>query len=335
MNRPLLRVLRGGLMTTVQDCGRTGYGHWGVPTGGAMDLLSHRLANRLVGNPDTAAALEMTLLGDDFEVLDDAVIAVCGADMRAQMGSHDGPCRDFPVQRPVFVRRGTVLRFGAAVRGCRAVLAMAGGIDVPELLGSRSTLLRGGWGGFEGRRLAAGDCLAVCDANIGTAAAWQPAVDTPPAWSIRLQWLPGGAPATLRFVAGSHWGQLTLKSRELLLGQSFVIRPESDRMGYRLRGSELTLEQAGSEQGRMKSAAVVPGTLQLPADGQLLLLMADCAPTGGYPRIGHVISADLSLAGQLRPGDALRLVQVTHVEALEALRVQERALRAAMVMARL
>ena len=333
MSRAVLRVLRGGLMTTVQDCGRMGYGHWGVPTGGAMDLLSHRLANRLVGNPDAAAALEMTLLGDDFEVLNDAVIAVCGADMRAQMERQDGSCCDLPVQRPVFVRRGAVLRFGAAIRGCRAVLAVAGGIDVPELLGSRSTLLRGGWGGFEGRRLVSGDCLAVCELTSDKALPWLPSADKQAAWSIRLQSLPNDAPTILRFVAGTHWEQLTPDSRDAVLGQSFAIRPESDRMGYRLRGSELVL--AGSEQGRLKSAAVVPGTLQLPADGQLLLLMADCAPTGGYPRIGHVISADLSLAGQLRPGDALRLVQVTHVEALEALRVQERALRAALVMARL
>lgn len=335
MSRPLLRVLRGGLMTTVQDCGRLGYGHWGVPTAGAMDLLSHRLANRLVGNPDTAAALEMTLVGDDFEFLTDAVVAVCGAHMRAQLEGRDGQCGNFPLQRPVFVRRGTVLRFGAAVRGCRAVLAVAGGIDVPEMLGSRSTLLRGGWGGFEGRRLVAGDCLAACELTKDAALPWLPSADKQAAWSIRLQSLPNDAPTILRFVAGTHWEQLSANSRALLQGQNFVIRPESDRMGYRLRGSELALEQEGSEQGRLKSAAVVPGTLQLPADGQLLLLMADCAPTGGYPRIGHVISADLSLAGQLRPGDALRLVQVTHAEALEALRVQERALRSAMVMSRL
>jgi hypothetical protein len=205
---------------------------------------------------------------------------------------------------------------------------------LPEVLHvPRRALLRGGWGGFEGRRLVSGDYLAVCELTSDKALPWLPSADKQAAWSIRLQSLPNDAPTILRFVAGTYWEQLTPDSRDAVLGQSFAIRPESDRMGYRLRGSELVL--AGSEQGRLKSAAVVPGTLQLPADGQLLLLMADCAPTGGYPRIGHVISADLSLAGQLRPGDALRLVQVTHVEALEALRVQERALRAALVMARL
>ncbi len=334
MSRVVLRVVREGLMTTVQDCGRMGYGHLGVPQSGALDLLSHRLANRLVGNPDSAAALEMTLKGDEFECLEDVVAAVCGADMQPQMLGKDGSISVFPQQCPVFVPRGTVLKFGLAVRGCRAVLAVAGGIDVPELLGSRSTLLRGGWGGFEGRRLAAGDCPAAGEPVCLGHPRWQLPFGTAPAWSIHLRSLPSlsaRTPATLRFLSGTHWGQLTPAAQAAFSGHRFVLRSESDRMGYRLRGPVLKLEEA--DHGRLKSAAVVPGTLQLPADGQLLLLMADCAPTGGYPRIGHVISADLSLAAQLRPGDELRFVEVSHDQALLALQEQERDLRRALVMA--
>ncbi|MEY3176764.1 MAG: 5-oxoprolinase subunit PxpB [Planctomycetota bacterium] len=333
MSRRLLRVLRAGLMTTVQDTGRADCGHMGVPVGGSLDRLSHRLANRLVGNPETAAVLELTLRGDDIEFLDDAVIAICGADLRPQLETEPGCLRSCPVQCPVFIKRGTVLRLGLAVRGCRAVLAVAGGIEVPQLLGSRSTLLRSGWGGFGGRRLAAGDCLAVGEAVAAAGVCGIPVAvgEGFPRWGIRLQPLPGKEPARLRFVAGTHFGQLTCDSRAQLLEGRFELRPESDRMGYRLRGP--VLELASAEQGRLKSAGVVPGTLQLPADGQLLLLMADCAPTGGYPRIGHVISADLSLAAQLRPGDSLRLEQVTTAEALRAFEQQERELRAALVMA--
>lgn len=330
MSRPVLRVLRAGLMTTVQDCGRPDCGHLGVPRGGAIDILSHRLANRLVGNPDSFATLEMTLRGDDFEFLDDAVIAVCGADMRPELDDRNGRLRAFPVQRPISVSRGSVLSFGPAIRGCRTLLAVAGGIDVPELLGSRSTLLRAGWGGFEGRKLAAGDMLFAgecCDAALAPP---KPSYGGIPTWSIRLQPLPGKEPVSLRFVSGTHWRQLTPNAQQLLSLHSFEVRSESDRMGYRLKGP--ALELTNLEQGRLPSAAVVPGTLQLPADGQLLLLMTDCAPTGGYPRIGHVITADLPLAAQLRPGSQLRLMQVAHNEALKAMQQQERDLRTALMM---
>jgi antagonist of KipI len=328
MSHALLRVLRAGLMTTVQDLGRPGFGHLGVPLGGAMDRLSHRLANRLVGNSDSAAALEMTMRGDEFEFLADSVAAVCGANMQPQLETPDGRCHPFPCQRPVKIRRGSLLRFGGVTRGCRAILAVAGGINVPEVLGSRATLMRGAWGGFHGRRLEAGDELWAGDGNfkqlshVGDIDACLRL-----RWEVRLQWLPGRADTVLRFLPGTHFGGLTAAARELLPGQRFEVRSESDRMGYRLRGPGLELLNGGD--GQLKSAAVVPGTLQLPHDGQLVLLMADCAPTGGYPRIGHVISADLSLAAQLCPGSALRLELTNFEVACAALREQERSLRMA------
>ncbi|MEY2727030.1 MAG: 5-oxoprolinase subunit PxpB [Planctomycetota bacterium] len=328
MSRPLLRVLRAGLMTTVQDLGRAGYGYWGVPLGGALDRLSHRLANRLVGNPDSAAALEMTVRGDDFECVADCVIAVCGADMQPQLETPKGRCLPFPCQRPVQIRRGSLLRFGAVLRGCRAILAVAGGIDVPQVLGSRSTLMRGGWGGFQGRRLEAGDVVWAGDSQserFGSVRAIEAGMFS--GWEVRLQWLPGRKDTVLRFLPGTHFQSLSMAARDLLLGQGFEVRSESDRMGYRLRGPGLALVSGGD--GQLKSAAVVPGTLQLPHDGQLVLLMADCAPTGGYPRIGHLISADLPLAAQLRPGSILRLELTSAEVAWAALREQERSLRMA------
>lgn len=333
MSRPVLRVIRGGLMTTVQDLGRPGHGHLGVPLGGALDRLSHRLANRLVGNADGAAAIEMTLRGDELEVLEDTVLAVCGAEMQADCEPPSGRIVALPCQRPVAVRRGCVLRFRSAIRGCRATLAVAGGLDVPEVLSSRSTLLRSGWGGFQGRRLEAGDELAAEENHGGAVFPFPKAELEFPAWHIRLQSLPGTDDAVLRFLPGTHYQRLRGDARARLLEQAFEVRPESDRMGYRLRGPALELDDP--EAGRMKSAAVVPGTLQLPQDGQLLLLMADCAPTGGYPRVGHVISADLPLAAQLRPGSRLRLKLCTQGEAMMAIRSEERQLVAALTVAQL
>ncbi|MEI7698547.1 MAG: biotin-dependent carboxyltransferase family protein [Planctomycetia bacterium] len=316
------RVIRSGLMTTVQDLGRPGTRHLGIPCGGAMDRLSHRLANRLVGNPDTAATLEMTLTGEVLQWFQDSVIAVTGADMAPEIQGPGEQREACPQGRPVSVTAGSVLKFGVARRGCRAYLSIAGGWDVPVVIGSRSTLLRSELGGFNGRALHAGDELRGGLHEVELA---RRSAEAATGWFVRLQDLPSAAGTQLRFVPGTHFGLLNVESQRLTEQAGFVVRSESDRMGYRLSGPPLCFR----EPCQIRSEAVVSGTLQLPPDGQLLMLMADCAPTGGYPRVGHIISADLSLAAQLKPGDRFTLRKVSQEMALDAAVLQERQFAAA------
>ena len=333
MNRQV-RVLRAGLMTTVQDLGRPATRHWGVPVGGAMDQLSHRLANRLVGNSDTAATLEMTLTGDVLQWEQDAVIAITGASLRAVMESDNRPEKLLMPGRPWFVPAGSRIQFGTVQRGCRSYLAVSGGWDVPIVLGSRSTLQRSQLGGHCGRALRAGDILTYADAPESlTSRISASRSDTAENsnWYVQLFHPPAATGTVLRFLPGTHFPRLTNESQKVMQQSEFAVRMESDRMGYRLHGLPLRF----SESLQIRSEAVIPGTLQLPPDGQLLLLMADCAPTGGYPRVGHIISADLPLAAQLKPGDRFSLCEVSLLEAQEALRLQEQQLAAAVHLARL
>lgn len=316
------RVIRPGLMTTVQDLGRPGTRHLGIPCGGAMDRLSHRLANRLVGNPETAATLEMTLTGEVLQWVEDSVIAVTGADMAPEIQGPGDQREACPQGRPVSIAAGCVLKFGVARKGCRAYLSIAGGWDVPVVTGSRSTLLRSGLGGLNGRALQAGDELRCVPHQVKLAGG---SADAATGWFVRLQDLPSAAGTQLRFVPGTHFGLLNVESQRCSEEGSFVVRSESDRMGYRLSGPRLSFRVPC----QIRSEAVVSGTLQLPPDGQLLMLMADCAPTGGYPRVGHVISADLSLAAQLKPGDHFTLRKVSQETALDAAVLQERQFAAA------
>jgi len=322
----VVRVQRAGLMTTVQDPGRPGTRHLGIPSGGAMDRLSHRLANRLVGNAETAATLEMTLTGDVLQWVQDSVIAVTGADMAPEIQGPGERLAALPQGRPILVVAGSVLKFGPARRGCRAYLSIAGGWDVPAIAGSRSTLLRSALGGLDGRALQAGDELRCGPHDVELA---RRSAEAATGWFIRLQDLPSVVGTQLRFVPGTHFGLLQTESQELMEQAGFVVRSESDRMGYRLSGPQLSFR----EPCQIRSEAVVSGTLQLPPDGQLLMLMADCAPTGGYPRVGHIISADLSLAAQLKPGDRLTLREVSLEKAWAALGLQERQLNSAIQMA--
>lgn len=329
-----VRVLRAGLMTTVQDLGRPATRHLGLPLGGAMDQLSHRLANRLVGNSDNAATLEMTLTGDVLQWEQDAVIAIAGASLRAVMESDNSPETPLMPGRPWFVPAGSRIQFGTVQRGCRSYVAISGGWDVPIVLGSRATLQRSQLGGHCGRALRAGDILPYADAPeslTSRISATRSDTAKNSNWYVQLFQPPAATGTVLRFLPGTHFPRLTNESQDVMQQSEFALRMESDRMGYRLHGSPLRF----SESLQIRSEAVIPGTLQLPPDGQPLLLMADCAPTGGYPRVGHVISADLPLAAQLKPGDRFSLCEVSLLEAQAALRLQEQQLAAAVRLASL
>lgn len=333
MNR--LRILRAGLCSTVQDPGRIGNQHLGVPVGGAMDRLSHELANRLIGNEASAATIEMTLTGDEIEFIEDSLIAVTGADMAPVLCQADTEPRSIPQHCPVKIPSGTCVRFQAAQRGCRSYLAIAGGVDVPLLMGSRATDLRSAFGGHHGRMLRAGDELAV-GVPSGIAHEIMDQLSTSgkapcSRWFVRPVDLPSLACTSLRIVEGTHTSLLKLSRPERLSEIVFRVSAQSDRMGYRLSDHRLILQQ----HVEIFTAGAVPGTIQLPPDGNPILLMADCAPTGGYPRIGHVISADLPVAAQLRPGQLIRFEMVPLELAQDLYRQQRQNLAKALAMARL
>lgn len=303
-----MRVLRAGLFSTVQDRGRPAFRHAGVPLGGAMDPFALRVGNLLVGNAEDAAGIEVTMGGAEFHFPRGAVAAVTGATYEGILG-----------WKPLALAPGQSLRLGACLKGARGYVALRGGVSVPAVLGSRSTYQRGAWGGFEGRRLQDGDLVAIG----GEGATRVPAVMA--AWSL----LPGYADApTVRIIAGaqSEW------FGEALTQHEFRVDARSDRMGLRLGGAKLAA-RGGKE---LASSGVVPGTVQVPPDGQPIVLGADAQTIGGYPQAGHVVAVDLPIVAQLRPGDRLRFRIITLAEAqwLALQREQEIALLRAGLRAR-
>ena len=337
MNR--IHIIRSGLCSTVQDRGRADFRHIGVPLGGALDSIAHELANRIVGNPVDAATIEMTLTGDEIEFLDDMLLAITGANMEPVLDDNSNLPQPVAQHCPIVIPAGSRVRFQAARRGCRGYLAIAGGIDVPVVMGSRATALRAAFGGHCGRMLAVGDDLAIgvpSEASGRTferlSAEW-PDTRRPvqPRWFVRPIDLPNPDTATLRIVAGTHTSWLSSSGLERLLDSAFRISSQSDRMGYRLTDQRLELEQ----REELLSEGVIPGTIQLPPDGNPILLMPDCAPTGGYLRIGHVISADLGIAAQLRPGQLVRFELVLLNQAQTAFRQHRLAVTKALRMAEL
>ena len=318
-----LRVLRPGLLTTVQDLGRQGYQRYGVSVGGAMDTISLRVANSLVGNAEGDAALEITLLGPTLQFERDTLIAICGGQWSPRIDEVV-----VPINRPLWLPAGTTLALGSAATGARAYLAVDGGIDVPLVMGSRSTYLQAKVGGLEGRAVQADDVLRCGPASsLSQRFSDKLSKDGWGFYSTSVPWFaaltPQGNAKTLRVVRGSEFNLLDTASQESLLSHEFQVTSDADRMGYRLTGPTLSLTQPGE----MISAAVCPGTIQVPPQGQPILLMADCATTGGYPKVAHVVSVDLPLAGQLKPGDSFQLREISLAAAHNLYRRQELDLR--------
>ena len=300
---PALEVLKPGLFTTVQDLGRWGYQASGVSVAGAMDPLALRLANRLAGNEPGAAALEVTLLGPRLKALRDCTAALAGAIVPLTVNG-----RSAPMNQPIELRAGDELEVGRCTRGARAYLAFGGGIDVPVVLGSRSTYTRASFGGFEGRALQAGDRLALLPAGS----------EQPPAVSMQVP-LPDGDEAVVRVVLGPQDDHFSEETIQEFLETAFEISGDADRMGYRLAGHTLT--HAGPAE--IVSDGVVLGSIQVPPHGNPIVMLADRASMGGYPKIATVISADVRLVAQCRPGMRLRFRQVSPAEARVALLEQE------------
>lgn len=302
-----VEVLAGGLLTTIQDLGREGCARWGVGRGGAADRHSAAIANLLVGNRPGAALLEITLSGPELVFRQPARIALCGADTEAHVDS-----RVIPGWRPVELPAGSRLRIGRCLRGSRAYLAVGGGFRVAGVLGSSATDLRGGFGGFLGRPIEAGDTLELHEPPIATPSNTH--------LSIASWWI--DARPDIDFsastVAGVLPGADTCTPGDVLTRQAWTVDADSNRQALRLRGPRISLE-AGSER---PSEPVLPGTIQCPPDGQPVVLLADAQTVGGYPRIGHVAAADLPRLAQLRPGQSLCFHAIDAAQAVAALDAQ-------------
>jgi len=297
-----LEVLEGGLLTTVQDVGRYGYERYGVPVAGAMDPFSLRAANLLAGNPPDAAALEITIAGPKLRATEKCLVALAGADLSLKVNGWR-----MPVQMALFVRQGWTIEFGERKTGCRAYLAAAGGIDVAPVMGSRSTYLSGGFGGFEGRALRSGDLLPVGESSL-----YLPGLagrSFPPGLIPKC----GTAPE-IRVVLGPQDDHFTRAGVETFLSSEYQISPTSDRMGYRLQGPAIAHEREAD----IISDGVSLGAVQVPADGQPIIMMADRQTTGGYPKIATVISVDVPLLAQCLPGQSAVRFKAIGVEEAQA-----------------
>ena len=301
-----LTVVKPGLLTTVQDLGRFGNQASGVPVAGPMDAFSHRLANQLVGNAADAATLEVTLIGPELAVDAETTMAITGALFEVALDD-----RPIGTGESFTVRTGQRLKFGRIIQGARAYLAIAGGAQTAPVLGSRATHVVSRMGGFQGRALAAGDVIPI-----------EAAPGTRPSRKAAGLTLPTKGRALLRVIPGPQDDWFHPEALRTIGGVAFRISPRSNRMGYRLQGPPLRRVR----EGELISEPVGIGAIQVPAAGEPILLMADRQTAGGYPKIGHVITADLPLAGQLAPGDFIEFHLCTIQEAVAALIARERQL---------
>lgn len=304
-----VKVITPGLSTSVQDLGRPGYYHSGIPEGGGMDRFSTRIANLLVGNDPGAAVLEVTFMGPELEFTKPAIVAVTGGELPPKVNGVEQPTWE-----SFEVKAGDRLSFGYLKAGARAYIAISGGIDVPVVLGSRSTYVLGALGGFEGRVLKAGDELPTGEGS-GKAGVSLPS---------HLRGL-SAMPAELRMLPGIYWHRITEAAGKRFFEDTWKVAPEADRIGYRFRGgTPLEFVQrrqpfgAGSDPSNIVDACYPYGSVQVPSGTEPIVLHRDAVSGGGYMMLGVVISADMDRIAQLQPHTPAQFVPVTLEEALEA-----------------
>ena len=302
-----IEIISPGIMTTVQDIGRYGYGRFGVAPSGALDSYALRVANLLVGNHEEQACLETMLLGPGIKFLTEVVVAVTGGNLQPKRNKQ-------PIdmwQSHVF-EKDDVLSFGSAVSGFRAYIAVAGGIDVPSVMGSRSTNLPSGFGGFDGRTLKKGDML-VCD---------KPRDPIPTVGRLfNPDWVPRYSDKwPMRVVLGPQDDHFPDDSRAIFCGADYTMSQNSDRTGIRLEGPEIRCRS--DVEASIISEGVITGSIQIPGDGKPIVILGETV-TGGYRKIATVISADLPLLGQIKPGDSIQFQDVSLEEARFALKKME------------
>jgi len=290
-----ITILDGGLMTTIQDKGRTGFQQYGMPVSGAMDDFSMRVGNLLVGNEPYEAVLETTIIGPTVQFNVNAVIAITGANMNPQINS-----MPVPMWRSILVNTGDMLTFGGLISGCRSYITLAGGISIESVMGSKSTYVRGAIGGLNGKKLQIGDEL-----NLGLKNK-----DLDPLLSKRIprKFLPIYVNACeIRVVLGPQDDCFTQEAIRTFFESEYDVTNEADRMGYRLAGSKIEHTQSAD----IISDGITLGSIQVPGHGMPIIMMADRQTTGGYTKIATVISSDIAILAQLKPGDKVRFKQVS------------------------
>ncbi len=294
----MLKVLKNGIHSTIQDGGRIGFRKFGIPKSGAMDLHSFKLANWLVNNDKNTSCLECLLKGGVYEFTQTAIIAITGADMGANLNN-----KDCPMNKSLTVQAGDVLKFSYAKSGKCTYIAIQGKPDIPLVFGSTSTYTLSEFGGLEGRTLRVGDSLH-----------WKNEKPKNPNRSIPEHLIHHfHKKQILRILLGPEWGQFSPIDHKKLEISTYTIQADSDRMGIRLQGETLLY----TSKAPMPSSATLPGSIQVPANGQPIILMQDGQTTGGYPRIAKVIDADLDTLAQMPTGGIIRFRQVTVKEARE------------------
>ena len=306
-----IEIVSPGLATTVQDLGRPGYYHLGIPLSGGMDRLALQAANLLVGNDPGAAVLEAVFMGPQIAFADDRMVAVAGAELPPKV---DGEPRE--TWTSFLVKAGQTLSFDFLKKGARAYIAVGGGIDVPVVLGSRSTYVLGALGGHEGRTLQAGDRLKLGAAPIKQGRTVATDLRRAP-----------GASVELRVLTGLYWHRVTEQSGRGFFADTWKVAPEADRIGYRFRGGR-PLEfkprtppfGAGSDPSNIVDACYPYGSIQVPGGSEPIVLHRDAVSGGGYFMLGTVISADMDLIGQLQPHTPVRFAPVDMKAALAARR---------------
>jgi len=311
-------VIKPGMLSSFQDAGRHGHQPLGISVVGAMDQRAHRLANILVGNDAQTASLEITLTGPTLKFKEPCCIALSGADLSATLNG-----QTVALNRPLIVRPQDELAFGARKHGTRCYLAVHGGFALTPVLGSTSTYLRSHFGGWHGRALQKGDEIAFAR-PLKNKSLEAVAMEL---WAIKI-YLPAAIADSsrqrIRLIKSALWNEFTPESCVALLTETFRVSPDSERMGYRLTGTPLLM----SKPRQLLSEATTFGTIQVPAGGQPIILMADRQTTGGYPKMAYVATVDLPLLAQRAPGDALKFEAITLERAQELDAARERAWQA-------
>jgi len=306
-----LEILHGGTFTTIQDLGRKGYQQFGMPAAGALDITSLRLANRLVHNNACQACLEITFIGLRILALRDILIAVTGGNLMPKV--NESP---LPMWQTVPVRRNSSISFTGVRDGIRSYLAVAGGIWVPEVMGSKSTYIRGGIGGVEGRPLMTGDRLHIGPPATGL-----------PRCRVKEELIPHyGREWKTRVIMGPQEDYFSRRGIEAFTSSEYTITPQSDRMGYRLQGPVIEHRREAD----IISDATYLGSIQVPGHGLPIILLADRQTTGGYPKIATAISVDVYNLGQAKPEDRIRFFPISITEAHEVRRNYERHMESSM-----
>jgi biotin-dependent carboxylase-like uncharacterized protein len=306
----LLEIITPGILASIQDAGRQGFGEIGVAPSGAADSYACRIGNLLVGNLENAAAIEITLMGFQARFLTETVFAVTGADLQPSLNG-----RALPMWTALKAAPGDILDLPSPVCGCRAYLAVGGGFHIPAVMGSRSTNIGAGFGGFEGRMLRAGDRLPGCRPGHYLACAGRSVPDTLKTLPVS-EWV-------LRVIPGPQHDQFPEASRRQFYEAAYTVSGKSDRTGVRLEGP--TIEKEAGTPDSVLSEGILCGAIQIPGDGKPIILLNETV-TGGYRKIAVVIAADLPLLGQLAPGDTVRFQETDLSSALDLLRRVEAAM---------